>query len=425
MMKRNLILVITLIIFSLSCATFTELTGVEIPTAVPSGVTATNTKDFPTLVETEAAATDTIKPIQETRIAEKTEQASPQPSQTQSETQASSGGGATSIPCTPTLPAEKPNKDAYQTIIEPFEIVAPSGNRLYGLIRRPDPQEYPELCFPAVVLVPGGINPGRMLAHGRDAEVLSGSGMVVATFNAEGRVDESPDDILSEGTEDYNGFRQQDGLCAIVSYIMEQPYVIPENVGISTQSYGITMGAGCVGRYPEIPIKYLVDGEGPSCSFTTCHGPRFLAGDLGKYHSVKNIFPHLAIWQDRSQENLEWWAQREADQLIGAFRGYYLRLQATWDHAQPPDNEAQIARFYRPDGWTEGAPAWWHNKHAADMVNAAVNGGVPWVRVNLPPQGNPVNATYDAEHMPVFLPDKLADRPWSVQAILEMVNIKE
>lgn len=424
-MKRNLILVTTLIIFSLSCATFTELTGVEIPETVSSAVTAIVTKDFPTLISTDEAPTDTVKPIEETRVVAKTEQTSPQPTQEEQATTVSVTTTAPVVKCTPTLPAVKPNKDAYQTIIEPFEIVAPSGNRLYGLIRRPNPQEYPELCFPAVVLVPGGINPGRMLAHGIDAEVLSGSGMVVVTFNAEGRVDESPDDILSEGTEDYNGFRQQDGLCAIVSYIMEQPYVIPENVGISTQSYGITMGAGCVGRYPEIPIKYLVDGEGPSSSFTTCHGPRFLAGDVGKYETVKRIFPHLATWQDRSQENLDWWAEREAVQWISAFRGAYLRLQATWDHAQPPDNESQIARFYRPDGWTDGAPAWWHNKHATDMVNAAVNGGVPWVRVNLPPQGNPVNATYDADHMPVFLPDRMADRPWSVQAILEMVNITE
>ena len=424
-MKRILPLITTLIMVSLACATFTDLTGVEIPETLDSRVSGTATKDFPTLISSEKAPTDTVKPIQETRTIEQTKQTSTQPSQPQTATQASSGANATRMPCTPTLPAEKPNKDAYQTIIEPFEIVAPSGNRLYGLIRRPNPQEYPELCFPAVVLVPGGINPGRMLAHGRDAEVLSGSGMVVVTFNAEGRVDESPDDILSEGTEDYNGFRQQDGLCAIVSYIMEQSYVIPDNVGISTQSYGITMGAGCVGRYPEIPIKYLVDGEGPSSSFTTCHGPRFLAGEVEKYNTVKRIFPNLAIWQDSSQENLDWWAEREAVNLIGDFRGYYLRLQAKWDHAQPPDNEAQIARFYRPNGWTEGAPAWWHNKHAADMVNAAVNGGVPWVRVNLPPQGNPVNATYDANHMPVFLPERLADRPWSVQAILEMVNIKE
>ena len=62
-------------------------------------------------------------------------------------------------------------------------------------------------------------------------------------------------------------------------------------------------------------------------------------------------------------------------------------------------------------------------KHTADAVNAAVAGGVPWVRVNLPGQGNAVNATYDADHPPVFLPGKLSDKPWAVLAVLEMARM--
>ncbi|MGD8554532.1 MAG: hypothetical protein PVJ07_00575 [Anaerolineales bacterium] len=320
--------------------------------------------------------------------------------------------------CIPTLPQEGPVTEPYLTVVEPFDLVAPSGNRIYGLIRRPDPATYPDLCFAAVVMVPGGINPGRMMAEGQEVRLLAEAGMVVLTFNAEGRVDDVPQDIASEGTEDHNGFRHQDGLCAIVQYAIDLGYVIPDNVGIKTQSYGITMGVGCAARHPEIPIKYIVDGEGPSESFVTCHEPFSLDGDPNndKVELVYGIMGHYSTYRDSSPENLSFWEEREALRFIGDFRGRYLRLQAEWDHAQPPSIEAEIPTFTQP-------PLWWHNKHTTDMVNAAVAGGVPWVRVNLPEQGNPVNATYDMQNRPFYLPGELADAQWGVRAVLEMARM--
>ncbi|MFC1763582.1 alpha/beta hydrolase family protein [Planctomycetota bacterium] len=321
------------------------------------------------------------------------------------------------------LPTGAPLRTNYETVIEPFEVLGPSGNRIYGQIRRPDPSAHPDLCLPAVILVPGGINPGRMEVLGRDARLLAEAGIVVVAFNAEGRVDErAPEDLRSEGEEDYNGFRQQDGLARIIEYILALDYVKADNVGLKSQSYGITMAAGCMARHPELPVKYLVDGEGPPYSFATCHGPRYLAGDMQKYNTVKNLFGRLATWQDASPENLAWWSEREAINFIGAFRGYYLRLQATWDHAQPPESAEQIPVYHHPEGWPGGGPAWWHNKHTTDIVNIAVSGGVPCVRVNLPEQGNTINRTYDVEHPPAYLPNMLGDHPWAVRAILEMIN---
>jgi len=321
--------------------------------------------------------------------------------------------------CVPTLPREGPVTDPYATVVEPFDLVAPSGNRIYGLIRRPDLALHPGLCFPAVVLVPGGINPGRMSAEGDEARLLAEAGMVVLSFNAEGRVAEVPGDIASEGTEDYNGYRHQDGLCEVVKYAMKLGYVIADNVGIKTHSYGITMGAGCAGRHPEVPIKYLVDEEGPSNSFVTCHEPLALDGDPSndKHEFVHESMGHYSTYRDPSPENQAFWEKREAERFIGAFRDRYLRLQARWDHVQPPRSEAEIPTFHQP-------PLWWRNKHATDMVNAAVAGGVPWVRVNLPEHGNPVNATYDIDHHPVYLPGKLADQPWGVRAVLEMARME-
>jgi hypothetical protein len=57
------------------------------------------------------------------------------------------------------------------------------------------------------------------------------------------------------------------------------------------------------------------------------------------------------------------------------------------------------------------------------MVNAAVNGGVPWVRVNLPEQGNQVNVKYDVDHRPAYLPGMLKDKPYGVRGVLEMARM--
>jgi len=321
--------------------------------------------------------------------------------------------------CLRTLPQEGQPTDPYKTVVEAFDMLAPSGHRIFGMITRPDPVLYPDLCFAAVVSVPGGINPGRLAALGQEARMLAEAGMVVVNFNAEGRVDESPEDIASEGSEDYNGFRQQDTLCALVQYTMDLPYVISDNVGIRTQSYGITMGAGCAGRHPEIPIKYIVDGEGPPGSIVTCHEPLALDDDPSndKHDTVFGILGHYSTYRDDSPANLAFWQEREAIRFIANFRGRYLRLQAQWDHAQPPSSPEEIQLFELP-------PLWWHNKHTTDIVNAALEGGVPWVRVNLPEQGNAVNATYDVNTRPVFLPGWLADGPWAVKAIIEMARME-
>jgi hypothetical protein len=155
-------------------------------------------------------------------------------------------------------------KHRLRQFIEPFEVLGPTGNSIYGQLRRPDPSLYPGLVFPAVVLVSGGINPGRMEVHSQEAKLVASAGLVVVCFNAEGRMDTlAPDDLQSEGEEDFNGFRHQDGLASIIRHVMDLDYVEADNIGLRSQSYGITMVAGCAGRHPELPIKYIVDGEGP------------------------------------------------------------------------------------------------------------------------------------------------------------------
>lgn len=328
----------------------------------------------------------------------------------------------------PEIPAAKdvlPNdprdqETTYQTVLEEFSILNRHGEEIQGLIRRPDPDLYPGMRFAAVVKVPGGINPGRSEALAPEAIALAEAGMVVVTFNAEGRSDaRNPEDIPSQGSENYNGFENQDTLAEIFLFTSQLPYVISENVGIRSQSYGITMAAGCAARHPELMIKYIVDGEGPPNSFVTVQEPWAIFSPPGhpfqdKYQTVYGILGHYSLQRDPSEVNRAFWEEREAIHFIGDFNGMYLRLQGEWDHSQPPGKPEEIEAFHQP-------PIWWQGKHTCDMVNAALDGGVPWVRVNLPEQGNPINERCGMDKMPVFIPGELnKDSLLPVRAVIEM-----
>ena len=320
---------------------------------------------------------------------------------------------------TPTWPNAEPGIDPYATVLDSFLVEAPSGAQLAGMLRRPDPVLYPELSFAAVIKVAGGINPGRLESRGEEARILAEAGMVVVTFNAEERCDDSGIDVCSGGSEDYNGHRNQDGLAAITDYVLARPYVIATNVGLRTHSYGITMATGCLARHPELNIKYLVDDEGPSRSFVTVHEPYSLDADStnDKHQTVYEILGHYSTARDTSAANAAFWAEREAVHFIGDFQGYYVRLQAEWDHAQPPATIAEVDSFDLP-------PIWWRGKHTTEMVNAAVAGGVPWVRVNLPEQGNPIGMTYSQASCPVLIPGTIKDGPaYGARAVLEMARM--
>ena len=65
--------------------------------------------------------------------------------------------------------------------------------------------------------------------------------------------------------------------------------------------------------------------------------------------------------------------------IIFNVRVPYQRVQSQTDHVQP------------------------NNNHAIDIVNAAVSGGVPWVRLN----EYPPNQTYDVNNPPAMLEDAL------------------
>lgn len=243
-----------------------------------------------------------------------------------------------------------------------YTVVNPaSGASLFVGVFYPDSWDG-QTQLPALVLVPGGSgDSGGFLKRNPAGEstvsVINDAGYVAVVFDPDGRGQ-------SGGTEDYNGFIQQDGLAEVIRFASTLPGVDSANLGIVTSSYGITMGAGALARHPDLPVKFLIDWEGPADRNDTggCDG----AG-LG----------HLAEVAACNDE--AFWAEREASTFISQIRVPYQRIQSEKDHVQPD------------------------YAHTVLMVNNAVNGGVPWVRLN----NETPNQTYDLNSLPPMLPESM------------------
>ncbi|MEW5938532.1 MAG: alpha/beta fold hydrolase [Chloroflexota bacterium] len=239
-------------------------------------------------------------------------------------------------------PADKPNA---------YWVVNPSsGSRLY--VTATYPPSWNGETIPALVLVPGGTG----VSEPNKAARLAAEGFLVITFDPEGRG-------RSEGTEDYNGFIGQDGLAAVIEAATSLPGLDADRYGMVSFSYGVTMATGALARHPDLPIDFYIDWEGPvNRNYTSGCKPQ----------------PAQKIqWQPCDNE--AWWAEREALTFIADVQVPYQRIQSQKDHVQA------------------------QNTHAIDIVNAAVEAGLPWVRLNEYPAGQ----TYDASNPPEMLSDAL------------------
>ncbi|OGI41970.1 MAG: hypothetical protein A2150_07615 [Candidatus Muproteobacteria bacterium RBG_16_64_11] len=268
-------------------------------------------------------------------------------------------------------------------------IAAPNGAQLYTRVVQPSPALYPGQRFPALIAIPGGTGAGAPLADNPLYRNLAASGFVVTVFNAEGRGSGRPGDLVSQGAENCNGYAHQDDLKAVIEHAAALTNVDVTNIGVETASLGIAIGAGALGRYPDLPVAYLVDQEGP-------HDNRVITFyDAGRERAVCG---HMSTVTDPSAANQAFWAEREAVRHIGGFRGRYLRMQAEADHAQNPG-------YFR---------------HAIEMVNAAAPplfggaGSAAWTRMNGGDLGNPVNTAYSLSNpaqYPKWVAGRLSDHP--------------
>lgn len=228
-----------------------------------------------------------------------------------------------------------------------------SGARLYVRLLLPRNMSG---ALPALVLVPGGINAGSSFLDSGKVQTLINAGFVVVLFDPDGRG-------RSEGEENLNGYIHQDGLAAVIRFIATLPEVDKTRIGLVTYSYGITMGSGALARYPDLPVRFLIDWEGPA-------NRRYTTGNCTTERTTDRI-----AWPSCSDD--AFWAEREAVMFIGQIHVPYQRIQSVQDHVQPV-----VA-------------------HAVEMVNAALQGGVPWVRLN----DYPANQTYDPNTPPAMLPE--------------------
>ncbi|NBD34988.1 MAG: hypothetical protein GVY30_03190 [Chloroflexi bacterium] len=231
-----------------------------------------------------------------------------------------------------------------------------SGVELYTTVMIPDDWDGDPL--PTLVIIPGGTDDSAGITEGDSIGPKAvAQGYTVIAFDADGRG-------RSGGEESYNGFTHQDGLAAVIQFAANRPEVDAERIGLLSFSYGVTLGSGVLARYPELPIRFYIDWEGPADRRDTT---------IGCKPSPKYDWP--ACDDDVA------WAEREALTFISQIQAPYQRVQNQRDHVQPDVS------------------------HAVQMVNAAVSGAAPWVRLN----DYPPNQTYDPDDPPAMFSDP--DKP--------------
>jgi pimeloyl-ACP methyl ester carboxylesterase len=263
-------------------------------------------------------------------------------------------GGFPALPVTSALPASAPPAGFQPAGADnTFWVTNPTSSaKLYVQVFYPNDWNGTD-SLPALVLMPGGIAE----SDPQKAARLSGQGLLVIIFDADGRG-------KSEGTEDYNGYITQDGLAVVINVVTSLPGLDAKRYGLVSFSYGVTAATGTLARYPDLPIKFYIDWEGPvDRNYTTTGCGQNRAEGIQ--------------WQPCTDN--AWWSEREAVNFIGSVRVPYQRVQSQTDHVQP------------------------NNNHAIDIVNAAVAGDVPWVRLN----EYPPDQTYDVNNPPAMLDDAL------------------
>lgn len=243
-----------------------------------------------------------------------------------------------------------PNIQADRAQLEQEEwIRATDDVALHAIVHRPADSST-ERKYPGLVLIPGSLQTGESWHAAwkkSNAWEFVDAGLIVLVYDSRGRG-------LSGGEEDFNGHRQQDDLRTVIEWFCARDDVLPGGIGIASSSWGITVASGTLARYPDLQVRFLLDREGADNRYviTQWDDPEWV--ELMGGHGTSDD---------------EFWSEREAIRYIGQIRCPYFRLQSRFDHA--------LHRFYVD--------------HAINLVNAAVAGASPYVRLNdMPP-----DVTYD------------------------------
>lgn len=251
------------------------------------------------------------------------------------------------------------------TIVDTIWIYNPaSGCTLYVHLHRPEDAS-PSNPFPGVIIIPGGNGTGGICDTTGLADRIADDGFIFVHFDPDARGLSTNHGSIT--TEDYCGYKQQDGLWEVAKYLRSYPYVDTLSIGLFSQSYGITMASGELSRHRDDPyIKFLLDWEGPSDRYQTCQ-------DSGG---------HVPVPPDSEL----FWIEREAARFMKSVDVSYLRMQTEVDHN----------------------PRIIDNRHAIALIDSGTaieHGGkgiCPWTRVN-DSLMNPPNKIYTINNPPIWI----------------------
>jgi dienelactone hydrolase len=245
-----------------------------------------------------------------------------------------------------------------------------NGNQIRVQITKPEGDG----PFPALIGVAGGngyFAYGPVMTSG-----LQEMGIVAVDFAPQGRGG-------SEGQDNFNGPVHQDDLKALADFVSEQAFVQPDNIGILTFSYGVVMATGALSRYPDMPVAFLIDWEGPSSA-----GRDLTRGLENGEAWASDTILYLSGKTEMSREEMEsfvihggaisdeaYWADRDAARFAENLPCPYLRVQFDVDHAQGT-----------------------YKYHMMEIINAATEKSGQWTRCN----DNPPNIMYYEEDLPSY-----------------------
>ena len=227
-------------------------------------------------------------------------------------------------------------RHAGEVVEAPAELVSTAGYRLQARTWRPR-EGGPH---PGLVVSPA-IHQGLESLAGTGAVVgaaeLARQGFVVLVHDPAGRGG-------SWGEEDFGGPEHQDDVRVAIRAVAADPGCTGR-VGVLALSLGLAAAAGALARWPELPVDWLLDWEGP------CDREIITAGGTRMVPAAGHAL-----------DDDGYWAPREAVRHARALRCGYVRLQALPDHAQPDEL-----------------------RHARRMMLAA--SGAAWRQLNHHPRG--------------------------------------
>ena len=225
--------------------------------------------------------------------------------------------------------------------------------------------------FPVLIGVAGG---DGMYAFQSALPIrLLEKGIVTVDFASQGRGE-------SEGDDNHHGFVHQDDLKAIVDFVSGLSFVQKDNIGILSYSYGAVLATGALARYPDMPIAFLIDWEGPSSP-----GKDIQRGLENDEAWANELVQFLNNGREPTSEELSqillhggslfdeaYWAERDASRFAADISCPYLRVQFDQDHAQGLSKSHMIA-----------------------IINTATMSSGQWTRCN----DNPPNIIYSEEEL--------------------------